>query len=98
MGTTKADIWKLFFSEALIIGVVGAAFGILCGMLIGNSINAFLVDLAQKTGNKPVQIFYTPIYVIFVTFISAATVSFLTGIYPSFRATRIDPLESMRYE
>lgn len=98
MGTTKSDIWKLFFSEALIIGVVGATLGILSGMLIGNSINAFLIDLAQRTGNKPVQIFYTPYYVIIITFVSAAFVSFLTGIYPSFRATRIDPLESMRYE
>lgn len=98
MGTTKSDIWKLFFSEALIIGVVGAAIGILGGMFIGNSINTFLIDLAHRTGNKPVSIFYTPVYVIVVTFLAAAAVSFLTGIYPSFRATRIDPLESMRYE
>lgn len=98
MGTTKGDIWKLFFSEALLIGVVGTSLGILSGMLIGNSINTFLIDLALRTGNKPVQIFYTPMIVIFITFITAAVVSFLTGIYPSFRATRIDPLESMRYE
>jgi putative ABC transport system permease protein len=98
MGTKRGDIWKLFFSEALLIGITGAALGIGSGMLIGNSLNTFLIDLAHRTGNQPVQIFYTPWTVIVVTFLAAAAVSFLTGIYPSFRATRIDPLESMRYE
>jgi putative ABC transport system permease protein len=84
--------------EALVIGTVGATLGILSGTLIGVSINNFLIDLAQKTGNKPVEVFYTPFVFIVVVFFVAILVSFLTGVYPSSRASRIDPLESLRYE
>lgn len=98
LGTESRDIWKLFLSEAIIIGTIGGGFGIAGGMLLGAGLNNFLFDLAQKTGNKPVQIFYTPIGFVAVVFGIALFLSVLTGIYPSWRASRIDPLEAMRYE
>lgn len=98
LGTVNKDIWRLFLGEAIILGFMGAFIGISGGMLIGNSINAFLLKLAEETGNKPVEIFYTPVIFIVLTFVIALLVSILTGIYPSFRATRIDPLEALRYE
>lgn len=98
LGTTSRDIWAMFLGEALLIGFIGAIMGITGGLLLGASLNNFLVDLANQTGNKPVEIFYAPIVFIFIVFAIAILVSFLTGVYPSFRAARIDPLESMRYE
>lgn len=98
LGTTRADIWKLFLAEAIIIGLIGGGLGLLAGLGLGNSINTFLISLAKQTGNKPVQVFYTPISVVLFIIGGTVLVSFLTGIYPSARASRIDPLESMRYE
>lgn len=98
LGTERKDIWRLFLGEAIIIGLLGTSLGILTGTLIGSGLNNFLIDLAQKTGNKPVEIFYTPITFILIIFTVSITISILTGIYPAYRATRIDPLEAMRYE
>lgn len=98
LGTTRKDIWSLFLGEALLIGTTGAVLGVLGGILIGDSINNFLIDLAAQTGNKPVEIFYTPIVFVLIVLGVSILVSFLTGVYPSFRASRIDPLESLRYE
>lgn len=98
LGTTSSDIWRLFLSEAIIIGIIGSSLGVLGGMLLGAGLNNFIFDLAQKTGNKPVQIFYTPLVFVFVIFLVTLFLSVLTGIYPSWRASRIDPLEAMRYE
>jgi putative ABC transport system permease protein len=98
LGTTSADIWNLFLSEAILIGVIGAGVGIAGGTLVGSGLNNFIIDMAQKTGNKPVEIFYTPPVYIVLGFVVAVAISVLTGIYPSFRASKIDPLEAMRYE
>lgn len=98
MGTTSADIWNLFLSEAILIGVIGAGLGITGGTLVGMGLNNFIIDMALRTGNKPVEIFYTPPIYIMIGFIAAVAISILTGIYPSFRASKIDPLEAMRYE
>lgn len=98
LGTTAKDIWKLFLSEALLIGIIGGTLGIAGGTLLGSALNNFILGLAMRTGNKPVEIFYTPVEIIIASFAIAIALSFLTGIYPSFRASRIDPLEAMRYE
>jgi ABC-type antimicrobial peptide transport system permease subunit len=98
MGTTSRDIWNLFLAESMLIGFIGSAIGIAAGIGLGTTLNNFLINLAEKTGNKPVQIFYTPFILIVVAFAVAIAISFLTGIYPSLRASRIDPLEAMRYE
>lgn len=57
-----------------------------------------IAELAKQTGNKPVQLFYTPISTIIIILVATVLISFFTGIYPSLRAARIDPLKSMRYE
>lgn len=98
MGTTSSDIWKLFIAEALIIGIIGGIIGITIGLAVGGLLNGFIASLAESTGNKTVQIFYAPISFILITFFTALGISFITGIYPSYRASKIDPLEAMRYE
>jgi len=98
LGTTSHDIWKLFIIEALIIGALGGIIGIMAGLIFGHGLNQFIYTLAQSTGNKAVQIFYAPMIFVFVTFAITLVISFLTGIYPSRRASKIDPLEAMRYE
>lgn len=98
LGVTTGDIWKLFLGEAILIGSIGTVMGLVGGTLLGSALNNTLVDLALKTGNKPVQIFYTPILFVILAFIISIIISVLTGIYPSYRGSKIDPLEAMRYE
>jgi putative ABC transport system permease protein len=98
LGTAKRDIWRLFLGEAVMIGTIGTLSGIAFGLAIGFTLNDFLINLAEQTGNKPVEIFYAPPVLVLITFLVAMTISFLTGVYPSYRASKVDALETMRYE
>jgi ABC-type lipoprotein release transport system permease subunit len=98
LGTTSWDIWRLFIAEAIIIGIVGGVLGTIFGLVFGTFVNAFIAELAKQTGNQAVQIFYTPIDVTLTVLLAIIIASFVTGIYPSLRASRIDPLKSIRYE
>ncbi len=98
LGTSGSDIWRLFIGEAILIGFIGTSLGIFSGLAIGGVLNSFLINLAESSGNKPVEIFYAPPIFVIITFAVAMLISFLTGVYPSIRASKIDALETMRYE
>lgn len=98
LGTTRRDIYRLFISESLLIGFLGSVVGILVGVTIGFSLNLTIIGLAKASGNQPVEIFYTPYYLVLITIASSTVISFLTGLYPARRAARINALDAMRYE
>lgn len=98
LGTTRKDIYRLFISESLLIGALGSVVGITIGVALGTSLNLTIAGLAKATGNQSVQIFYTPIYLIFLIIVVSVFISFLTGLYPARRAARINALDAMRYE
>lgn len=98
LGSTNKDIHRIFLTQAFSLGFIGGTFGILTGYLSGQIINLFIINLAYKTDNKPVTIFYIPLGLIFLVFVFSLLVSFITGLYPSRRATRISALNALRYE
>jgi len=98
LGTTRKDIYRLFISESLLIGALGSVVGITIGVALGTSLNFTIAGLAKATGNQAVEIFYTPIYLVFVIIAVSVFISFLTGLYPARRAARINALDAMRYE
>lgn len=97
-GAIRRDIWRIFLSEALVISVVGGIFGIIFGISIGEAVNLIFNKLAQSNGSEPVDFFYTPTYFILGTLASTFVVGFLTGYYPSKRATKINALDALKYE
>jgi putative ABC transport system permease protein len=75
-------------------GVLGA-----CGGLgIGWAANTFITRLAVQNHSDPVQIFYTPLNFIMYMVIGSIVVGFVTGLYPSYRAIKTNPLDALRYE
>lgn len=98
LGTTKRDIYRLFISESILIGSLGSITGIAVGVLLGEALNLSIAGLAKTTGNQAVEIFYTPSYLVILIIFVAVLISFLTGLYPSRRAAKINALDAMRYE
>ncbi len=98
LGTTKKDIRKIFITEALLIGVIGGIVGMILSFLLAEFLNASIFALAKSTGNTPVQLFVFPIQLIIVAFLLSILISFLTGAYPSRRASKISALNALRYE
>jgi len=97
-GAVKRDIWRIFLSEALVISIVGGIFGIIFGVFGGEAVNLVFNRLAVQRGSEPVDFFYTPPYFIIATLLATFLVGFLTGYYPSKRATKINALDALKYE
>ncbi|MBU0708237.1 FtsX-like permease family protein [Patescibacteria group bacterium] len=98
LGAKRKDVFALFLSEALIISCIGGALGILFGYGLGEGANFVLNRLAYATGNEPVDVFHTPVIFALGVVIFAVIVGFTTGLYPSRRASGLNPLDALRYE
>ena len=98
LGMRNKDIYRLFASESIIIGIVGGIAGLLIGILVSQGLNFALIEIAKKVGAEPIGLFITPVnFAAWVGFFSII-VGFLTGLYPSIRAVKINPLDALRYE
>lgn len=98
MGMKNADVFRLFISESLTIGVFGGVSGAISGYSIGFFANMIISRLASKAGGDAVTIFYTPWSFIVLIALGSIIVGVLTGLYPSYRAIKTNPLDALRYE
>jgi putative ABC transport system permease protein len=94
----KRDIFLIFLSEALIISFIGSVFGIISGILTGKMVNFWFNFYALKSGSNQLELFYLPPIFMVEVIVSVTLIGFLTGLYPSRRATRIKILDALKYE
>jgi putative ABC transport system permease protein len=98
LGAKKKDIGRIFIAESLVVGLLGCTAGILFSVLVGSIINLSISMAARSSGNASVALFYLPTHYALIIVAAAIVISVFTGLYPSKRATRINPLEALRYE
>jgi putative ABC transport system permease protein len=88
MGAQRSDVLKQFLVEASIVSFLGGAFGVLLGWGLANTIERMTrVFETMTTG-----------FAIGLALIMATSVGLLSGIYPAWKASRLDPVEALRYE
>lgn len=87
IGATRQVILWQFLIEAATITLVGGAIGMLCG---GGT--AFL---AQALTPIPASV---PLWSVVAALITAAIAGILFGLWPAWRASRLDPVAALRYE
>lgn len=99
MGATRQSIMKIFMAEGLIIGVTGTLLGVGGGYLIGYLLDKYqfikLPSDVYHLDRLPVNM--QPLDFVLVS-VSAILISFLATLYPAWSASRLNPVEVLRYE
>ena len=98
LGMRNKDVYKLFLSESLIIGIFGGMLGLVIGWGAGKLVNFILSYMAERSNAEAISIFVTPWSLTLAIAVFSVIVAFLTGWYPSKRAVKIDPLDALRFE
>ena len=107
MGATARSIMKIFMIEGIVIGAIGTFLGCITGIMVALNLEWLSRSVEDLFGFKilpkgvyylndiPSQINYGEVGVILI---AALLISFLAAIYPSWRASKLDPAEVLRYE
>lgn len=99
MGATSRGVMRIFMMHGVMVGAVGTAIGVVGAMVL-----AFFVDryrLIQLPGDVyfvetiPVQMKLLDVLLVVGV---ALLISFAATLYPSWRASRLAPVEAIRYE
>ena len=98
IGASDMSISMMFFMEAAIMGFLGGCAGILIGWLGGLGFNTVINFIAARFGGEKVSLFYSPLWFVLSILVFSAVVGFLTGLTPARRASKIDPLDALRYK
>jgi putative ABC transport system permease protein len=98
IGASPRDIKFLFVSESIVVGFLGGVSGIVMGVALGFVVNIMLNVAASQFGGQAVKLFAFPLpFLAFIAIFSGA-VGYLTGIFPASRASKLNPLDAIRYE
>ncbi len=107
MGMSRGGIQRVFLMSGVTVGVAGTVAGVILGLAFSYNIDAIKAWLEGLSGR---ELFSAEIYflshlpakvdineVIVVTIMSLM-LSLLATVYPSWKASRTDPVEALRYE
>ncbi len=107
IGANSSGISAVFFLEGAMIGFSGIIVGGMAGVFLANRVNqvADLIEGFTGVSLFPSDVYYfteIPVYVSVTdvsTIISLAlALTVVAGLYPAWKASRMDPVEAIRYE
>jgi len=87
IGAKRSNIIMQFLTEAMTLSGTGGIVGILAGLSLGTTVNLLL--------GFPLS--FSPFWIV-LGFTVSVTVGLVSGIYPAIKASKLDPIESLRYE
>ena len=92
IGTEKGEVRRMFLYEAFILGIIGAVFGGICSLIIGYSVVGAMIGSTAY--------FFLPESIIFVPegMAIGVIVCVISGVYPAWRASNMDPIDALRAE
>lgn len=107
LGASPRSIMKVFIVQGTLIGIVGTALGVMGGVLLAYNIEAVIAAIervfsVQFLSREVYYISEIPSDLHLADVVTVAAVSFvltlLATLYPSYRASKVNPAEALRYE
>jgi putative ABC transport system permease protein len=92
IGTEKGEVRRMFLYEAFILGLIGAVVGGVMSLVIGYSVVGAMI------GNT--SYFFMPESILYVPYgmVIGIAVCIVSGLYPAWKASNMDPIEALRAE
>jgi putative ABC transport system permease protein len=84
LGARRTDVLKQFLVEAVTLSAIGGAVGVVIAWLLGRLVSAYVIET------------YLSITAIIVAVTVSGTIGVLAGIFPAWKAARLDPIEALR--
>lgn len=99
MGATQRTIMWVFMLQGLIIGLIGTILGAVFGIGVSHVLDTYrLIRLQAEVYGIPYIPFHVKIWDVVLICATALLISFVATIYPARSASRLDPVEVLRYE
>jgi putative ABC transport system permease protein len=92
IGARRRDVLVQFLIEAIALSGLGGGVGVAGGYILANVARLLLRKLVDL---PPV---HTPLWAIITAFTFCAILGVIFGIYPAAKASKLDPIEALRYE
>lgn len=84
LGAKRKDILVQFLIEALILSLIGGLLGVVIGLSFGEFLELFSYDFNPSTG------------IILLAFFTSAAIGLIFGIFPAYKAAKLNPIEALR--
>ncbi len=98
-GATRAVIRRLFTIEAASLGFLGGMFGVILSMFLGQIAKFLVTRFGANLGQVPVDnVGNFPLWLIGAILLFTTFVGLVSGLYPAIKASRLKPVEALRYE
>jgi putative ABC transport system permease protein len=97
LGMSKGKIFVQFSLESVLIGFWGALLGIVTAIILGTIANISASAYYAKSFEGYNLVVFRPLSMIFVVLL-ISIIAFLAGVLPAYRASRLNPIEALRYE
>jgi putative ABC transport system permease protein len=97
LGMGRGRIFFLFSLESILIGFWGAVLGIGGAVLLGKIANSYASQYFNESFEGYNLIAFKPLSLLMIVAL-ICLVAFIAGVLPAFRASRLNPIEALRYE
>ena len=98
MGATDRSIWKIFVFNGTVIGLIGTGMGVILGILSCFVLKHYkFIELPGDVyyfTSLPIQLEFLDVFAIIM---AAMGICFLSTLYPAYKASKMNPVEALRY-
>jgi putative ABC transport system permease protein len=92
IGTESGEVRRMFLYEAFILGIIGAGIGGIASLVIGYSVVSYMIGTTEY--------FFLPDSIVYIPagILIGVVVCVVSGLYPAWRASNMDPIDALRSE